>query len=133
MSQTRKVNDWIAHVDEWAGFADDTVVVRIIEKPKGTRVIGLYKPDGTVEQVPHQVGAELPRKEGFEWRIPKDAIPALCAALQEQNPATERLTTKLEQLLEREAGRVDTLIEKTSSPVVVTHHGGVVNQGGAPS
>lgn len=103
--------DWLVHVDRWGGLGRDTVEVRIARKLSHGRV-EMFGPKGRSRLIDQTEGAEHGATDTADlvWAIPSDAIDALCAALQDRDPASERLTNTLERLLEREAGRVDTFI-----------------------
>lgn len=109
MSETRTSGEWIVVVDRFADFGRNVVDVRMARK-LGQGAMEVYGPGFRTQVIPNN-GSEEPSDPEMVWRIPTGVIGALCAALLDQDPTSERLTAKLEQLLDREAGRVDRLIE----------------------
>jgi hypothetical protein len=98
--------EWIIAVDRWGDTLQRSILIRIARERRDG--VEFYGPNGW-EFVPNDGTA--PALENIQYRFPVGCEAALATALSDRQEPSERLTNKLEQLLDREATRVDRLIE----------------------
>lgn len=110
MSETvYRTGEWIIAVDRWGDVLQRTLIVKIAKEDRSG--VTFYGPGGRLvrsnndDQYP-------PSGSDVEFRLPVGCEAALAAALTDRQEPSERLTNKLEALLEREAKRVDAILDR---------------------
>lgn len=110
---------WAVVVDRDSEFVAQQVRIRVMQRA-GHGHYFAYGLDssGVMTQTLLEESVEI-GDEPAPFKLPAQAVSLISRALLDSEPASERLTNKLEELLDREAERVDKLIEKvsTSSPL----------------
>jgi hypothetical protein len=92
-------------------FAQQLVSVQVLQRV----------PNGETTQTLIDEGTRL-EDAGPSFKLPAEALSLIGRALLDSEPASERLTNKLESLLDREADRVDRLIALATESKTVNNH-----------